>query len=367
MEKLTIVRGQLAVDGAGLRVAAGGRDRFFSGRNWRHSTTMRLMPVPMSHHRSNRSTGRSTRSAVAPVAELGLLLEPKLCTRAVRPRTTFFALAQTNRGPATPVGRVHRMGSGLREVALQTVRGFSLAGPRLGVRPGIAGRSLVCLDEPVNCGTPRRAVITNPAQGAGPRTGTVFGPPPPEAEDWCPTATPVSSWWRRGSGASLDTTVDSSWPACLPVCSGHRPHPTLFRRLREPAGTQDRHHHQRAALRLARAWALNADKSAPGPAANVPVFELSSAPPLRQASWKINPGLVLYRSRRRDADDEVAGMTHITYAAPTRPGGSSSNCCGTHPAGPACRSVPSSVAGLHEWTLLTAVVLTIGLGRCSPR
>ena len=98
-----------------------------------------------------RVNGKDYRSAAAPMAELGLLLEAKAMHTGRSARNHLLALAQTNGVSRRRVDEVIDM-VGLREVAGKRVGGFSLGmGQRLGVASALLGDpQVVVLDEPVN-------------------------------------------------------------------------------------------------------------------------------------------------------------------------------------------------------------------------
>jgi ABC-2 type transport system ATP-binding protein len=95
--------------------------------------------------------GRDYRSARAPMAELGVLLEAKAVHTGRSARNHLLALAHTNGIGRRRVDEVIEM-VGLHDVAGQRAGGFSLGmGQRLGVASALLGRpKTVVLDEPVN-------------------------------------------------------------------------------------------------------------------------------------------------------------------------------------------------------------------------
>jgi ABC-2 type transport system ATP-binding protein len=116
------------------------------------STTMRMIAgLDAPSAGSVSVNGRHYRDALAPMAELGVLLE----ARAVHTSRSAFhhllALAQTNGVPRSRVDELIDL-VGLSDVARKRVGGFSLGmGQRLGVASALLGDpQTVILDEPVN-------------------------------------------------------------------------------------------------------------------------------------------------------------------------------------------------------------------------
>jgi ABC-2 type transport system ATP-binding protein len=116
------------------------------------STTMRMI-AGLDHPTAGRVTvnGQDYRSAAAPMAELGILLEAKAMHTGRSARNHLLALAQTNGVGRRRVDELIGM-VGLGEVARQRVGGFSLGmGQRLGIASALLGDPrVVVLDEPVN-------------------------------------------------------------------------------------------------------------------------------------------------------------------------------------------------------------------------
>jgi ABC-2 type transport system ATP-binding protein len=142
----------LAVDGLDFTVQPGIVTGFLGPNGAGKSTTMRMiagLDTPTAG--SVLVNGRDYRDAVAPMAELGILLE----ARAVHPgrsaRNHLLALAQTNGIGDRRVDEVLDL-VGLSKVARKRVGGFSLGmGQRLGVAAALLGDPrVVVLDEPVN-------------------------------------------------------------------------------------------------------------------------------------------------------------------------------------------------------------------------
>ncbi|MBL7489850.1 ATP-binding cassette domain-containing protein [Frankia sp. AgB1.9] len=116
------------------------------------STTMRMIAgLDEPTAGTVRVNGRGYRSASAPMAELGILLEARAVHTSRSAYNHLLALAQTNGIPRRRVDEVIDL-VGLREVARKRVGGFSLGmGQRLGVASALLGDPrTVVLDEPVN-------------------------------------------------------------------------------------------------------------------------------------------------------------------------------------------------------------------------
>jgi ABC-2 type transport system ATP-binding protein len=125
---------------------------------------------------SVRVNGKAYRSAAAPMAELGLLLEAKAMHTGRSARNHLLALAQTNGISRRRVDEVIDL-VGLREVAGNRVGGFSLGmGQRLGVASALLGDpKVVVLDEPVNGLDPEGVLwIRNLLKGLAAEGRTVF-------------------------------------------------------------------------------------------------------------------------------------------------------------------------------------------------
>ncbi len=143
---------KLAVDGLDFVVQPGVVTGFLGPNGAGKSTTMRLIAgLDEPTEGSVRVNGSDYRAAVAPMAELGLLLEAKAMHTGRSARNHLLALAQTNGVSRRRVDEVIDM-VGLREVAGKRVGGFSLGmGQRLGVASALLGDpKVVVLDEPVN-------------------------------------------------------------------------------------------------------------------------------------------------------------------------------------------------------------------------
>src|SRR6478752_3705242 len=143
---------KLAVDGLSFVVQPGVVTGFLGPNGSGKSTTMRMI-AGLDKPTTGRVTvnGGIYRSAAAPMAELGVLLEAKAVHTGRSARNHLLALAQTNGIRTRRVDEVIDT-VGLREVAGKRVGGFSLGmGQRLGVASALLGNpQTVVLDEPVN-------------------------------------------------------------------------------------------------------------------------------------------------------------------------------------------------------------------------
>ncbi|MGH3282939.1 MAG: ATP-binding cassette domain-containing protein, partial [Trebonia sp.] len=125
---------KVAVDGLDFTVRPGVVTGFLGPNGAGKSTTMRMIAGLDEPTRGRvRVNGRGYRSAVAPMAELGLLLEARAVHTGRSARNHLLALAQANGIGRRRVEEVIEM-AGLRGVAAKRVGGFSLGmGQRLGV------------------------------------------------------------------------------------------------------------------------------------------------------------------------------------------------------------------------------------------
>jgi ABC-type multidrug transport system ATPase subunit len=168
---------KLAVDGLDFVVQPGVVTGFLGPNGAGKSTTMRLIAgLDEPTTGSIRVNGKDYSSAVAPMAELGLLLEAKAMHTGRSARNHLLALAQTNGISRRRVDEVIDM-VGLREVADKRVGGFSLGmGQRLGVAQALLGDpEVVVLDEPVNGLDPEGVLwIRNLLKGLAADGRTVF-------------------------------------------------------------------------------------------------------------------------------------------------------------------------------------------------
>jgi len=143
---------KLAVDGLSFVVQPGMVTGFLGPNGAGKSTTMRIIAgLDEPTHGRVIVNGGDYRSAAAPMAELGVLLEAKAVHTGRSARNHLLALAQTNGISRKRVDAVIDI-VGLRDVAGKRVGGFSLGmGQRLGVASALLGRpQTMILDEPVN-------------------------------------------------------------------------------------------------------------------------------------------------------------------------------------------------------------------------
>jgi ABC-2 type transport system ATP-binding protein len=143
---------KMAVEGLNFVVQPGVVTGFLGPNGSGKSTTMRMI-AGLDRPTAGRITvnGGDYRAAIAPMAELGVLLEAKAVHTGRSARNHLRALAQTNGISRRRVAEVIDM-VGLHEVAGQRFGGFSLGmGQRLGVASALLGNpQTVVLDEPVN-------------------------------------------------------------------------------------------------------------------------------------------------------------------------------------------------------------------------
>ena len=143
---------KLAVDGLSFVVQPGMVTGFLGPNGAGKSTTMRMI-AGLDRPTTGRVTvnGGDYRSAAAPMAELGVLLEAKAVHTGRSAKNHLLALAQTNGISRRRVDELIDI-VGLQQVADKRVGGFSLGmGQRLGVATALLGNpQTVVLDEPVN-------------------------------------------------------------------------------------------------------------------------------------------------------------------------------------------------------------------------
>jgi ABC-2 type transport system ATP-binding protein len=141
-----------AVDGVSFQVHPGTVTGFLGPNGAGKSTTMRMIAgLDRPTAGRVRVNGREYRSARAPMAELGVLLEAKAMHPGRSARDHLLALAQTaGLGKARVNELIEEVG--LAGVAGRRVGGFSLGmGQRLGIAAALLGQPrTIMLDEPVN-------------------------------------------------------------------------------------------------------------------------------------------------------------------------------------------------------------------------
>ena len=143
---------KLAVDSLTFTVRSGIVTGFLGPNGAGKSTTMRMIAgLDEPTAGSIRVNGGDYRSAMAPMAELGILLEAKAVHPKRSARNHLIALARSNGIGRARVDEVIDF-VGLIGVAGKRVGGFSLGmGQRLGVAAALLGDpKVVVLDEPVN-------------------------------------------------------------------------------------------------------------------------------------------------------------------------------------------------------------------------
>ena len=143
---------KLAVDGQNFVVQPGIVTGFLGPNGAGKSTTMRMI-AGLDAPTTGRVVvnGGDYRSAAAPMAELGVLLEAKAVHTGRSARNHLLSLAQSNGISRRRVDEVIDI-VGLQQVAGKMVGGFSLGmGQRLGLASALLGNpQTVILDEPVN-------------------------------------------------------------------------------------------------------------------------------------------------------------------------------------------------------------------------
>ena len=143
---------KLAVDHLSFRVEPGRVTGFLGPNGAGKSTTMRLM---LGLDRPNAGTatinGRPYAELAQPLRTVGALLEAKAMHPGRSARNHLLFLAQTQGVPSRRVDEVLDL-VGLRDVARQRVRGYSLGmSQRVGIAAAMLGNpSVLLLDEPVN-------------------------------------------------------------------------------------------------------------------------------------------------------------------------------------------------------------------------
>ncbi len=143
---------QVAVDRLSFTVQPGQVTGFLGPNGAGKSTTMRVI-VGLDHptHGAATVNGRAYADHVAPLCEVGALLDAKSVHKGRSAYHHLLALAQTHGVPATRVREVLAM-VGLESAAWRRAGGFSLGmAQRLGIAAALLGDpATIVLDEPVN-------------------------------------------------------------------------------------------------------------------------------------------------------------------------------------------------------------------------
>jgi ABC-2 type transport system ATP-binding protein len=143
---------KVAVEDLSFTVPTGTVTGFLGPNGAGKSTTMRMIAgLDRPDAGSVTVNGKDYRKSMAPMTELGILLEAKAMHTSRSAFHHLLALAHTNGIPRRRVDEVIEM-VGLREVARKRAGGFSLGmGQRLGIAAALLGDpQTVVLDEPVN-------------------------------------------------------------------------------------------------------------------------------------------------------------------------------------------------------------------------
>src|SRR5579863_1325591 len=143
---------KVAVDHLSFRVEPGRVTGFLGPNGAGKSTTMRLV-LGLDRPNTGRATinGRPYVELADPLRTVGALLEAKAMHPGRSARNHLLFLAQTQGLPSRRVDEVLEL-VGLRDVARQRVRGYSLGmSQRVGIAAALLGNpSVLLLDEPVN-------------------------------------------------------------------------------------------------------------------------------------------------------------------------------------------------------------------------
>jgi ABC-2 type transport system ATP-binding protein len=143
---------QVAVDALSFTVRPGQVTGFLGPNGAGKSTTMRVI-VGLDHPTGGSATvnGRPYADHVAPLCEVGALLEAKSVHKGRSAFHHLLALAQTNGIPTSRVDELLAM-VGLESAARRRAGGFSLGmAQRLGIAAALLGDpATIVLDEPVN-------------------------------------------------------------------------------------------------------------------------------------------------------------------------------------------------------------------------
>ncbi|HKD97796.1 MAG TPA: ATP-binding cassette domain-containing protein [Micromonosporaceae bacterium] len=143
---------KLAVDDLSFQVKPGIVTGFLGPNGAGKSTTMRLiLGLDRPTHGEALVNGRPYRSAMAPMREVGALLDAKDVHGGRTARAHLRALAQSNGLPMRRVDEVLAL-TGMSDVAGKRIKGFSLGmSQRLGIAAAMLGDpQILIFDEPVN-------------------------------------------------------------------------------------------------------------------------------------------------------------------------------------------------------------------------
>ena len=215
---------KLAVDGLSFVVQPGIVTGFLGPNGAGKSTTMRMI-AGLDEPTAGRVVvnGRRYRSARAPMAELGVLLEAKAVHTGRSARNHLLALAQTNGISRPRVDAVIDL-VGLRNVAGTRAGGFSLGmGQRLGVASALLGNpKTVVLDEPANSLDPEGVLWMRTMLKSLAAAGHTVFVSSHLMSEMAQTATRLVVIGRAGSSQTPRSRNSSPAPQPVPSPSVHR-------------------------------------------------------------------------------------------------------------------------------------------------
>jgi ABC-2 type transport system ATP-binding protein len=215
---------KLAVDGLSFVVQPGIVTGFLGPNGAGKSTTMRMI-AGLDEPTAGRVVvnGRRYRSARAPMAELGVLLEAKAVHAGRSARNHLLALAQTNGISRPRVDEVIDL-VGLRDVAGTRAGGFSLGmGQRLGVASALLGNpKTVVLDEPANGLDPEGVLWMRTMLKSRAAAGHTVFVSSHLMSEMAQTATRLVVIGRAGSSQTPRSRNSSPAPQPVPSPSVHR-------------------------------------------------------------------------------------------------------------------------------------------------
>ncbi len=347
---------KVAVDGLSFTVQPGIVTGFLGPNGAGKSTTMRMIAgLDQPTTGQIRVNGRDYRDASAPMAELGIMLEARAVHTGRSARNHLLALAQTN-----GIGR-HRVDEvidlvGLADVAAKRVGGFSLGmGQRLGIAAALLGNPrVVVLDEPVNGLDPEGVLwVRNLLKDLAVEGHTVFVSSHLMSE----MALTATRLVVVGRGRLIaDTTVDE-----LTAQAGGN---SVTVRTPQPAEL-------RAALL---GPGITVTSETPG----LLVVEGLSAEQIGTIAWRAHLPIFALTAREASLEEAFMQLTEESVDPPfTRAGDGRSGPMSVLTSAPASRLPELKVTRLRVlrsewtkfrslrstmWTLLTALVLMIGIG-----